>query len=133
LLKEKTKNPNQFIAFVVASALFYANTFAEGEEIKSNADVDNDTGVEIERNQVVLNWSSTHSCHPEIIYYPKSSQEVSRVLSKCNKSGSNVRPVGTALSPNGIGLSTTSKDNTKCNNLISLSALDYVEGLHQQL
>lgn len=94
--------------------------------------VDNDTGVRIEKDQKILNWSSTHSCDPEVIYYPMSAQEISRVLSKSSSQLSKIRPVGTALSPNGIGLSTkvaNSQEAMKHSNLISLAGLDYVEGM----
>jgi len=56
------------------------------------------------------------------MYEPKSAQEVVRVLQLHHEKRLRVRPVGTALSPNGIGLSSSSSDN-----MMSLAGLDYVE------
>ena len=103
---------------------------------EGSANTDNDTGVSIEKDQKLLNWSSTHSCCPDVIYYPKSAQEISRVLSKSSNQRSKIRPVGTALSPNGIGLSTiiiSAQDPPTHSNLMSLAGLDYVEGICRTL
>lgn len=78
-----------------------------------------ETGVSYETNTTLTNWSATHSCQPKKIYEPKSAQEVARVLEKFHRLNEKVRPIGTALSPNGIGMSTE--------NLLSLSNLDYVK------
>lgn len=90
--------------------------------------IDVETGVAIESNQSFLNWSGTHACHPQYIFYPKSSQEIARVLTAHSKSGAKIRPIGTALSPNGIGLSSPKKGSSQNENLLSLSALDYIHG-----
>ena len=66
-----------------------------------------------------MNWSSTVSCLPERVYEPKSAQEVVRVLKTHHDSKMKIRPIGQALSPNGLGMSN--------NDVISLSAIDYVE------
>lgn len=79
------------------------------------------TGVEVETNQVVSNWSATHTCEPKIVYEPKSAQEVLRLLQSLHSQDKKARPIGTALSPNGIGMS----DDTL--SLISLHAIDYIE------
>eukprot|EP01035_Chromulina_nebulosa_P025219 gene25219-32909_t len=118
-------------AFSASAAAIAYNVQLPAIAQESSVDgVDNDTGVSIEKGHRLLNWSSTHSCDPEVIYYPKSAQEISRVLSKSSFQRSKLRPVGTALSPNGIGLSTKvliSQEPIKHSDLISLNGLDYVE------
>lgn len=81
-------------------------------------DIDEDCGVQYETTQVLTNWSETHSCSPERVYEPKSAQEVARLLQSFHIRNNRIRPVGTSLSPNGIGQSDK--------NLISLASLDYV-------
>lgn len=78
------------------------------------------SGVEYDTEQVVTNWSATHTCKPRRIYEPKSAQEVTRLLQYLYKTNSKekLRPIGTALSPNGVGMSD--------DNLLSLAAIDYV-------
>jgi L-galactono-1,4-lactone dehydrogenase len=88
----------------------------------SRADYDEACGVHFESGQKLTNWSSTHEASPRRVYEPRSAQEVVRVLQLHHGTHSKVRPVGTALSPNGIGLSSSSSDN-----LVSLSFLDHVE------
>jgi hypothetical protein len=78
------------------------------------------TGVEYESHQVVSNWSSTHSCNVRKLFEPKSPQEVLRVMQFYREHKMKLRPVGTALSPNGIGLTDSGAD------LLSLLRLDAV-------
>lgn len=79
-----------------------------------------ETGVDYETGQVISNWSNTHQCNPTHLYEPKSSQEVLRLLQYLHRKGwEKARPIGTALSPNGIGMSDQS--------LIAMHSLDYVE------
>lgn len=78
-------------------------------------------GVAFDSDQVITNWSATHSCKPARVYEPKSAQEVLRLLQRSHRSNPIVklRPVGTALSPNGIGMNSEE-------NLISLSGIDHI-------
>ena len=87
----------------------------------AKADFDDSCGVSYSTEQQITNWSSTHSASPRRLYEPKSSQEVLRVLQHFHKTKKKLRPVGTALSPNGIGLSDSDDD---C--MISVANLDYV-------
>ena len=84
-------------------------------------DVHEDTGVTYETQHSLMNWSGTHSSHPQRIFEPTSAQQVIRLLSYYNEHKQKLRPVGTALSPNGIGLSDDGND------AISLVHLDHVE------
>lgn len=88
----------------------------------SYSDFDEEIGVGYEQGQRLTNWSSTHHASPARIYEPKSAQECIRVLQMYHNKKMKIRPVGTALSPNGIGLSSSNADS-----LISLAHLDYVE------
>ena len=89
----------------------------------SQCEMDEDCGVHFEQGQVLTNWSSTHTSHPRRVYEPKSAQEVVRVLQLHHRDSGKVRPVGTALSPNGIGLCGASPNS----NLVSLAHIDFVE------
>lgn len=80
--------------------------------------VDPITGVSISTKQVFTNWSATHECHPITVYEPTSAQEVCRVLAAAHESGAKIRPVGSALSPNGIAFSNEQ--------LLSTAAIDYI-------
>ena len=102
------------VAATVLSAGIYA--YADSSACDSGVDA---SGVTFETGHDLTNWSATHSCHPARLYEPKSAQEVCRVLESHHKNKTKVRPVGTALSPNGIGMANT--------DLISLGAIDYVE------
>ena len=53
----------------------------------------------------VFNWSMTHSVTAKRYFQPESHEEVQRLLEACDAAGQRVRVVGSAISPNGIGLS----------------------------
>ena len=53
----------------------------------------------------VTNWSMTHSVTAKRMFQPESPEEVQRLLEACDAAGQRVRVVGSAISPNGIGLS----------------------------
>jgi L-galactono-1,4-lactone dehydrogenase len=108
---------------------------------RAECDFDRLCGVEYESGHTMMNWSSTHASTPQRIYHPKSPQEVVRVLQSFHQQAEQlqtqqlssksikIRPVGTALSPNGIGLAASSirtdggqLDNMNC--ALSLSHLD---------
>lgn len=118
--------------------------------VKCEGSINPHCGVEFEQGHTIMNWSSTHEFTPRRTYLPKSSQEVVRVLQifdqqalarQNNNKGINdsvkIRPVGGALSPNGLGLhksgASVPSQNNSVNavddkNLCSLSVsnLDYV-------
>lgn len=77
-------------------------------------------GVSYEAGQTITNWSSTHACEPLRFYEPKSAQEVCRILERHQSTKTKIRPIGTALSPNGIGMAANG-------NILSVSSIDYVE------
>jgi L-galactono-1,4-lactone dehydrogenase len=87
-------------------------------------DVHEETGVTYETQHSLMNWSGTHSSQPQRIFEPTSAQQVMRLLNFYNEHKRKLRPVGTALSPNGIGLSDDGND------VVSLAHLDYVDVNH---
>lgn len=105
-------------AAIAAATVLSAALCASNERSVCDSGVDA-TGVTYETGHELTNWSATHSCHPNRIFEPKSAQEVCRVLENHHKNKAKIRPVGTALSPNGIGLANS--------DVISLSGIDYVE------
>lgn len=82
-------------------------------------DFDEDCGVHYETGQQFTNWSSTVGCLPSKVYEPKSAQEVVRVLKTHHDQHKKIRPIGQALSPNGVGMSDQ--------DVLSLAAIDYVK------
>lgn len=124
--------PYSYLGVIILAS---SNTIENQCENKNESDeFDSECGVCYETNQSFQNWSNTHSCHDIKVYEPKSTQEVSRVLKLFHNKRQKLRPIGTALSPNGIGLTSlnmsenmmdiTNKDNSGC--LLSLAAIDHV-------
>jgi L-galactono-1,4-lactone dehydrogenase len=54
----------------------------------------------------VINWSGTHSVQVGNAHYyePETVEEVQRIVSHCHETNQPVRPLGSALSPNGLAL-----------------------------
>ena len=52
----------------------------------------------------MVNWSGTHTCYPVKVYEPESVSEIEGIVKAHHESGAKLRVVGSALSPNGIGL-----------------------------
>lgn len=105
----------QKLCLIVGTAVVVSATIGE----QSACDFDEQCGVQFETGQHFMNWSSTVECLPKKVYEPKSAQEVLRVLKTHHDKHQKIRPIGQALSPNGIGMS--SED------VLSLAAIDYVE------
>eukprot|EP00238_Polyblepharides_amylifera_P002554 CAMPEP_0196572266 /NCGR_PEP_ID=MMETSP1081-20130531/2344_1 /TAXON_ID=36882 /ORGANISM="Pyramimonas amylifera, Strain CCMP720" /LENGTH=515 /DNA_ID=CAMNT_0041889525 /DNA_START=412 /DNA_END=1959 /DNA_ORIENTATION=+ len=66
----------------------------------------------------IVNWSGTHTCHPKKYHQPESLEELERLLAEAHKTGQKLRPIGSALSPNGLGFSDEA--------LVSLALMDQV-------
>ena len=67
------------------------------------------TSVAVSRTEGVeyttlLNWSGTHAVHvpSDLLWEPESVEEVELIVKECQKRGIPIRPLGSALSPNGI-------------------------------
>jgi L-galactono-1,4-lactone dehydrogenase len=53
----------------------------------------------------LLNWSGTHAVnvHNDSYWEPETVEELEAIVKHCHESHKPVRPLGSALSPNGIG------------------------------
>jgi len=106
------RNSNKYLAAIQLSVVFIS---------KSSCDSTSDENFTFQLGQTLTNWSSTHSTNPRRLYEPKSSIEITQILANSAATKSKIRPIGTALSPNGIGMNGFSGD------LISLGDIDYVQ------
>jgi len=88
----------------------------------SSADYDEECGVHYSTDQQLTNWSSTHSCAPVRLYEPRTAQECVRLLQTFHKRHQKIRAVGTALSPNGLGMATVAGDS-----MLSVAGLDSID------
>ncbi|CAA7388563.1 unnamed protein product [Spirodela intermedia] len=52
----------------------------------------------------VSNWSGTHEVHTRVFLQPETLGELEAVVKEAHEKKSKIRPVGSGLSPNGIGL-----------------------------
>lgn len=61
----------------------------------------------------ILNWSGTHQVDLPVSAYhePETMEELETLVKKCHETGTPLRPVGSALSPNGIGFRSTGMVN----------------------
>lgn len=53
--------------------------------------------------ELVLNWSGTHSCRPSRVYTPETVGEAAAIMSAHASTKRPLRPCGSTLSPNGVG------------------------------
>nr|CAB3490864.1 unnamed protein product [Digitaria exilis] len=66
----------------------------------------------------VSNWSATHEVHARVLLQPDSLQALEDALATAHKERRKLRPLGSGLSPNGIGLSRAG--------MVSLALMDKV-------
>eukprot|EP01041_Mallomonas_annulata_P002708 gene2708-5330_t len=83
--------------------------------------VDNKNKVEYEKDHTITNWSGTHHYSPSRLYEPKSVEELESLLASHQYFNEKIRPIGTALSPNGIGMS---RDGSHA---VSVAHMDKIE------
>jgi len=50
----------------------------------------------------LLNWSGTHTVNTKHYWEPETVEELEAVVLECHSKGQSVRPIGSALSPNGL-------------------------------
>lgn len=83
--------------------------------LESSADThdDDDDDVDEDEMTTILNWSGTHQVDlPSSSYHePEEMGELETLVRKCHDSGTALRPIGSALSPNGIGFRSTGMVN----------------------
>ncbi|KAL2927592.1 L-galactono-1 4-lactone dehydrogenase mitochondrial [Bienertia sinuspersici] len=66
----------------------------------------------------VTNWSATHEVHTRYYFQPESISDLEKLVNDSHLKGQKIRPVGSGLSPNGVGLSRAG--------MVNLSLLDKV-------
>ena len=54
---------------------------------------------------LVVNWSGTHSVVTKALHEPETTDELEALVADCHRAGRKLRVVGSAISPNGLGLS----------------------------
>jgi len=76
--------------------------------------------------KTILNWSGTHKvCLPEQSYFePETIEELEKLTLTANETGTSIRPVGSALSPNGIAF------NSK--GMVSMAHMDQVISIDKE-
>jgi L-galactono-1,4-lactone dehydrogenase len=57
-----------------------------------------------ERTEQIVNWSGTHSVTAREVFMPSSRAEVAEIVRSHAREGAKLRPIGSSISPNGIGL-----------------------------
>ncbi|CAB4286503.1 unnamed protein product [Prunus armeniaca] len=58
-----------------------------------------------EELHTVSNWSGTHEVQTRVFHQPETLEELEKVVKDAHEKKTRIRPVGSGLSPNGIGLS----------------------------
>ena len=66
----------------------------------------------------LVNWSHTHAVAPRRLYEPETVPELERTVAQAHRQGRKLRPVGNALSPNGLAF--------EAEGMVSLGLLDQV-------
>lgn len=60
------------------------------------------TKLEEVEEEVIVNWSGTHSVHVKNVYEPRNVKELEDIVRMCHIKKQKVRPMGSALSPNAL-------------------------------
>ncbi|KAL7573067.1 hypothetical protein ACA910_018754 [Epithemia clementina (nom. ined.)] len=107
-----------------------AAAYAEREFDNNNDNDSEESDSSSSSTTTVLNWSGTHSVKvPNDRYWePETIQEVERIVANCHKHGIPIRPMGSALSPNGLSFCDVEdgKGGGGGGGLISLAKLDEI-------
>lgn len=53
-------------------------------------------------NPAFSNWARTFACHPEVIYYPSSEDDVRCIVELARRKGKKLRPFGAGHSPSDL-------------------------------
>jgi len=79
-----------------------------------------------EESTRILNWSGTHSVElqPNTYHEPETINELKQLVSKAYQDGTHIRPVGSALSPNGLAFDSRG--------MVSLSNLDKIIDINKE-
>ena len=90
--------------------------YMEASSLQQDTDDDDTT----DNTTTILNWSGTHSVLVDNHNYwePETVDDVERIVRSCHERGQPVRPVGSALSPNGLAF--------RARGMISMANLDRI-------
>jgi len=81
--------------------MYQSTTKTQLLEKKNNDDDDDDDST----STTIFNWSGTHQVSTKHFWEPETEAEVEAIVRDCHARGQAIRPVGSSLSPNGIGFS----------------------------
>eukprot|EP00249_Psilotum_nudum_P019764 c27407_g1_i2 orf=207-1967(-) len=104
-----------YVALIVGSGLATYYYFPRP------AKVDQKVGSD---EHVVTNWSGTHVARTKVCIQPESLEELEAVVVDANSKRQKLRPVGSGLSPNGIGLSD--------DGMVNLALMDKILNIDKQ-
>ncbi|PXF44710.1 L-galactono-1,4-lactone dehydrogenase, mitochondrial [Gracilariopsis chorda] len=76
--------------------------YSENQALKEPPDVRDKQSIQPE-SQDLINWSGTHSISTNRYFTPESEAELIQIVQQAHEKKQKLRPVGSALSPNGIG------------------------------
>ena len=120
--------PATFSSMAVAAALLLATSGAYVQSNVPNLDESKAIGLDEQEDEnemhTILNWSGTHQVDLPVSSYhePESTEELEALVKKCHETGTPLRPIGSALSPNGIGFRSTGMVN-----LVNLDEIIHVD------
>jgi len=82
--------------------------------------------VEERESTRILNWSGTHSVElaPGTYHEPETAEELEALVADAYRKGQHIRPVGSALSPNGLAFDSRG--------MVSLSNLDKIVAINKK-
>jgi len=119
------------IAFVTTTGGLIADTTTKLEEEQQHEEEEESSSTTSSRKNAVvvgsipeaesttlLNWSGTHEVQTDQFYEPESLSELEALVRHCRLEGLSLRPVGSSLSPNGIGFAPEG--------MVSLAQLDKI-------
>ncbi len=96
------RSPWSAIAAIVCAPVLYA---ANSLWLSAPTNADNSENQLPEADTIELvNWSGTHVVSTDRYYTPESLDELKALVRDCHERSLPLRPVGSALSPNGLGL-----------------------------
>ena len=105
----------------VAGSVGVATAFALSEPASSSRALPAELEALSETDAVVTNWSGTHSASPSAYFTPDSLPMVERIVQLMSDAKRKLRVVGSALSPNGLGLSDDAMLNMAlCDKILSI-------------
>ncbi|KAL9180161.1 hypothetical protein ACHAXT_008131 [Thalassiosira profunda] len=118
---DDVQNDRRWAAALAASAaLMAAGVAHHSQPALAEAPATDKEEEEEEESTTILNWSGTHAVDlpPGAYREPETQTELAQLVSQAYKEGTHIRPVGSALSPNGLAFDSRG--------MVGLSNLDRV-------